>query len=320
MGGACVKANRVSPGTHPEPTLENAALAKWASLTLKRNPFDPLLQSLDLDVTFNLQESDLELRGMGAPVRRNCACLRSVVETELLEQPQYPIVDPIAHEGNAFLAAHTAIVSWHCRHHAGAAEDSARVMLRPLVRSDAPALAAGLMALSPQSRFTRFFGAVDSFSPQQLDFMCDSSDDRFAWGLVVLCKDRWVAIGVGRFMRNLTDRSRAEVALTIQDRWQGLGLASLLAFMTAHAAFVRGVTSLTGAFLSSNIQVRKMLEAMASSGARVMMHPCQDDDGATSFEVGLPLGVPLDQLSGQISSRDVMAAVAAAEGKAGAEM
>jgi hypothetical protein len=42
------------------------------------------------------------------------------------------------------------------------------------------------------------------------------------------------------------------VAFTILDRWQGIGLSSLLTFAVARSAWERGIKTLTGVFLSQN--------------------------------------------------------------------
>jgi hypothetical protein len=144
--------------------------------------------------------------------------------------------------------------------------------------------------------------------------------------------NRWVAVGVGRYVvekggvgveQSYGGGRCAEIAVTIQDRWQGLGLANLIGFATCHAAYNRGITSIKGIFLSQNTPVQKMVEAMKASGVQVSVLGDNDANsgeedyggvGVTAIKVALPLGVPLTGLS-SLTLEDIKRFVAAASGK-----
>jgi hypothetical protein len=223
-----------------------------------------------------------------------------------------------------FLAAHTAQAEWICRcrecqtYNAFTSDVSPcviKVMLRPLCNLDTADLAAGLLALSPRSRFLRFFTGRDTFSPEQLDSLCDSGDKKLGWMLAVHCGGcGWVAIGVGRFAAEKANAARAEVAYTIMDRWQGLGLVYLLFSMVANSAFERGVTTQTGVFLSVNKRIVKLVEALVQSG-HAGVRTEDEHDGTTSLEVALPFDRSIRFLN--LSPEDAKIVAEAAVGRAG---
>ena len=199
------------------------------------------------DVTQNINLIPTSLST--TPSRRPVKCIRMVVE----EERNHPIA-PFAYKVPAlsnrteksFVVAHTAQVVWKCHKHcpkhqkqllpsssaAGSLTrsllpvdhgDTVRILLRPIVSADKDSLRQGLGVLSEKSKFTRFLSSMNSFSDGQLELMCRSNNDRFAWGLLVWCgvNHGWVSVGVGRFVRELNHCNRAEVAFTILDRWQG---------------------------------------------------------------------------------------------------
>jgi hypothetical protein len=214
-----------------------------------------------------------------------------------------------------FISTHSAIVSWQCRHHPDSKEDSIQVWLRPLVGSDSATLSEGLTKLSDRSRFYRFLRPIKSMSVAQASRCCELDYEiHFAFGLSVKCGDKWLGVGVGSFVKERPDPTRAEVAITINDGWQGLGLASLLGYATAQAAYSRGVTTLTGIHHAENSPLARHLVTSAASGVRVSTAPCSSDRGVTEILVALPMKLAPDSLP--LSREDFDLVTAAASGQA----
>mmetsp|Transcript_42427 Transcript_42427/g.96016 ORF Transcript_42427/g.96016 Transcript_42427/m.96016 type:complete len:373 (+) Transcript_42427:93-1211(+) len=213
-----------------------------------------------------------------------------------------------------FISAHSAVVTWHCRNHLEVTDDSMQVWLRPLVGSDCSTLSEGLTKLSDRSRFFRFLRPVKSMTLAQMSRCCELGDydEHFAFGLCVKFDEVWLGVGVGSFVKE-TDKTRAEVAITINDGWQGLGLASLLGFTTAHAAFARGVATLTGIHHADNSPVARHLKSASASGVKVSTHRCSDDRGITEIEVSLPIQLAPGALPLSSDDFDLVAAAAAGQ-------
>jgi len=269
------------------------------------------------------------------PAPRRCIQMAMEEEMEKPSSPSFHLLPACADlKEAAFILAHTARITWHhhkrqhakrkhdnnvhkIKHVVGVYEqDFIHVLLRPIISADKDSLAAGLSVLSDESKISRFFSMVNFFSDAQLENLCVCNEDRFAWSLNVHCKDLgWVSIGVGRFIREKKDPTRAEVAFTILDRWQGLGMASLLSYATAQAARTYNIKILCGCVLTNNKSAMRLLENMTKSGSSLQTHKSNDGD-LTAFELELPLldreGIPLN---GQLNQKDMKAVIDAAAGK-----
>src|SRR5262249_5099464 len=119
--------------------------------------------------------------------------------------------------------------------------DGSTATIRVTTTQDAPAMAEFFHRLSPESRQRRFF----SSSEPTVDFvksLCDSSNPQKQLTLAVTRKadsaDAIVAAGtyIGR------DRTTAEVAMAVEDRFQGKGIGTLLLERLALLAVRGGFT------------------------------------------------------------------------------
>eukprot|EP00750_Incisomonas_marina_P011963 INCI16439.4.p2 GENE.INCI16439.4~~INCI16439.4.p2 ORF type:complete len:412 (+),score=72.14 INCI16439.4:30-1265(+) len=333
--------------------VRHSLSTEWRSLTNKvGDPFDPGLSTLNFgamdDFVDDLGQPDMPAQpplvvqgkasdGGGvveARPRRTYRCLLDVVKAEIA-RPVSPVVQGGVPEGadaatTALIRSHTATFTWACRAHHTApgssdhgkpkagrtqvAGHALAMQLRPLTQFDQSTLQAGLSVLSTRSKLTRFFATVDSFSPETLQVLCDSSTNtRFAWGLAARCGSSWVAVGVGRYVCERKDPTRAEMALTLLDRWQGLGLASLLAFVTSRAAFDHGVKTLTGVYLAKNSPVDKLLTTMVARSPDAKIH-IRSEGELKYFDMALPLGFPEEALP--LCAADAARVAAAAVGMA----
>lgn len=146
-------------------------------------------------------------------------------------------------------------------------DDGTSVALRLLRRSDAPLLQAGLLELSPRTRYLRFHGPRKEFSPEELRYLTDvDGENHFALAAFTLRSRSMVA--VGRFVRSNAAAAAAELALVVADALQGKGLGSLLLSRLREAALERHVTRFTGTMLEENHPMRDLLKKL---GGRVRM-------------------------------------------------
>lgn len=114
-----------------------------------------------------------------------------------------------------------------------------RVMIREIEREDRALVEEGFRHLSPRSRFLRFLSQKGGLSERELDKLTDTSDvDDIAIGAITIPDDETSPqpVGVARFVRFSHSDTRAEIALTVVDGFQGAGAGSLLIETLARVA------------------------------------------------------------------------------------
>lgn len=161
--------------------------------------------------------------------------------------------------------------------------DGTVVLVRPLLYGDRLQLAEGLRRLSPAARRQRFFTEQGELSEEELEYLTniDFKDHR-AWAAFLLEEPGLPGVGVARWIRDPTDPTRAEVAVTVLDEHQGRGIGTLLITLLADDAYRHGVHTLVGYVWWGNAT---MLEPLQRVGARVEA----DEPGIAHVEVDLPL-------------------------------
>jgi hypothetical protein len=168
--------------------------------------------------------------------------------------------------------------------------DGRKIVLRHIQPSDAEELRRGFRALSPESRYRRFFTGI-----------ADLDDAALAYLVNVDCKDHVAivattesldlkterGVGVARFVRSEKDPTVAEAAVTIVDDMQRLGLGTHMTKTLARAATERGVEKFRCEVLESNdLVVRALVEAGGEivergSGTVILDVPVRSDDDGT---------------------------------------
>src|SRR5215468_6476204 len=120
--------------------------------------------------------------------------------------------------------------------------DGSTATIRVATVHDAPAVAEFFHRLSPESRQHRFF----SFAEPSTEFvrsLCDSSDPRSKLTLVVTrsVSGRETIVAAGSYVAR--DAKSAEVAMAVEDRFQGKGIGAnlleRLALLAARVGYTR---------------------------------------------------------------------------------
>jgi len=137
--------------------------------------------------------------------------------------------------------------------------DGSRVLVRTVVPSDRHLLAAGFGSLGERSRYRRFMTTKQALTPSELTYFTDiDHHDHEAIG--ALDSATGAGVGVARYVRQPTDRTRAEAAVAVVDDWQGRGLgAALLKRLTARAE-QEGVTHFTASLLMENHEMLHLFQ------------------------------------------------------------
>ena len=159
--------------------------------------------------------------------------------------------------------------------------DGTRVVLRHIRPSDADELHRGFHALSPESRYRRFFGAVTDLDEATLRYLTDVDGvNHVAIIALVESLDLKTEHGVGvvRFVRIPEDPRAAELAVTVVDDMQNKGLGTLLTQVATRFARARGITHFRGDVLASNVP---MVHALEEVGAK----PTSASDGVLTFDM-----------------------------------
>lgn len=146
-------------------------------------------------------------------------------------------------------------------------------VVRPVRPGDGPRLAAGLRALSPESRRRRFLFSKGDFSPTELDYFthCDGVH-HLALAVVEIGwngRERQF-VAVARSIQDPADAELAEVAIAVADDWQHHGVGELLIGALARSAWEAGTRRWRALLFADNSAMRKLL---ALVGRKQSEHP-----------------------------------------------
>jgi RimJ/RimL family protein N-acetyltransferase len=141
------------------------------------------------------------------------------------------------------------------------------VVLRYIQPTDADELRRQFLALSPESRYRRFFGALEDLDPATLHYLtCVDGTDHVAIVAVIesldLISER--GVGVARFVRSKSDHTVAEIAVTVVDDMQNKGLGTLLTLAAVKAARARGIERFRCEVLEENAVVVRALREVGA--------------------------------------------------------
>jgi GNAT superfamily N-acetyltransferase len=130
--------------------------------------------------------------------------------------------------------------------------------VRPILPTDARLIAEGLSGLSESNRFARFGVGIQSLSSRELKYLSEV-DHRIhvAWGATIGGEPA----GVGRYFV-IPEEGCAELALTVVDKFQRLGLGRSLFDVLAAVARHDGVPSFCFEVASSNEPVKRLLRGL----------------------------------------------------------
>lgn len=178
---------------------------------------------------------------------------------------------PIASADDPFIVARTTTLPLR---------DGSVVTVRPIVVSDRDLLVAGFERLSPESRYRRFFNAMNRLSDSMVRYLTEVDYvEHFAWVAIACVDGEERGAGVARYIR--TDPESAEAAVTVADDFHGRGLGSLLFEVLVLQALESGIRRFLGDVLADN---RSMRGVLRSSGADVE-RPSQ---GVCRWSIDLP--------------------------------
>ncbi len=142
-----------------------------------------------------------------------------------------------------------------------ALKDGARVRIRPVLPEDEPRLTTLYGRLSPDTAYQRFFAVMKQLPPTWAHHFAHV-DYRRRMALVAERSLEWrpELIGVARYEPSDDERT-AEVALVVQDYWQGKGLGTILLQDILRAAEANGIRRFCAQVLADNDRMLRLLAA-----------------------------------------------------------
>ncbi len=138
--------------------------------------------------------------------------------------------------------------------------DLATVVCRPIRPDDALRLVRMFPRLSAETLYRRFFSPVVKPDLERIRYLCEVDHDRRE-ALVALVGDD--VIGVARYDRDPQDPRQAEVAVLVEDAWQGRGVGRFLMRRLGEVAHRNGVRRFRADVLASNDAPVKLARAVA---------------------------------------------------------
>lgn len=167
-----------------------------------------------------------------------------------------------------------------------ALRDGREIALGRVSPADAPLLAEAFERLSEESRRLRFLGPKPALTPSELRYLT-AVDGHHHEALAAVDPVSGRGVAIGRFVRDPENPTRAEVAVTVADDWQGDGLGKLMLTRLAERAREEGVGRFTALISTDNRGMQALLGQLDPEAA---IHHV--GNGVAEWEVELaPKGV-----------------------------
>jgi GNAT superfamily N-acetyltransferase len=153
-------------------------------------------------------------------------------------------------------------------------KNNLQVFVRLFRPSDIQQVVTGFDKLSERSRYRRFFSSPNQLPETSVkDLLTMDNINRLALCAGVILKHGWEGAGIARFTRHPSNPASAELALTIIDKYQRLGLGSLLFELLRQKAIECGITRFTGIILTDNTSMLKILNHYPIESSQVITGP-----------------------------------------------
>jgi GNAT superfamily N-acetyltransferase len=162
--------------------------------------------------------------------------------------------------------------------------DGGTMRLRLVRVDDRDGIMEAFQRLSAETRVQRWFYPKMTLTEAELDALVAPADDSHgAISAIELAADgsEKSGIGMARFVRSAERPENAEIAITIVDDWQGLGIGRILLHRLLAMISERGIPFVDGRVQSENLTMRHLLEPYVQDGF-------QREDSALLFRFAVP--------------------------------
>lgn len=146
--------------------------------------------------------------------------------------------------------------------------DGSRARIRPVRPEDKMRIQCGMKLLSAESRYLRFFNDASELSPELLQYLTEvDQTDHVAWIAVNPSLPGEPGMGIARFIRLPDEPHTAEIALTVVDKFQGLGLGAALLNILLVRAEQLNIRTLRAVVLPDNYRVTRWMRRLGANSA-----------------------------------------------------
>ena len=156
--------------------------------------------------------------------------------------------------------------------------DGRRVLIRPILPSDAPELGETIKTADPDTLHRRFLGAPPRVTPTLLAHLTVVDYVR-RFALVAIDTVTGRGVAVARY--EPAGKGVAEIAVVVRAAWRRVGLGTVLILCLAKAAAERGIQTFSGSYLAENRPVAALVEEAGRRGWQVI------DRGIAEFSLAL---------------------------------
>ena len=179
--------------------------------------------------------------------------------------------------------------------------DGSTIFLREVRDDDKAAIATGFEALSPESRYRRFFSGISRLSDADLRYLTEV--DHHDHEAVIAFDSAGGPVGVARYVR-IEPPEEAEVAVAVVDDWQGRGAGTALLERLVERASANGIERFVATVLSENEEALELFRSITPGD------PAPRRTAAGQVE--LIIEVPDDGVHGTLLSRALRSAASGA--------
>ncbi len=134
--------------------------------------------------------------------------------------------------------------------------DRRRVLVRPILPSDAPELAEAIKTADPDTLRRRFLGGPPRVTPALLAHLTVVDYVR-RFALVAIDPVTGRGVAVARY--EPAGEGVAEIAVVVRPEWRRAGLGTVLILCLAKAAAERGIHTFSGSYLAENQPVAALI-------------------------------------------------------------
>ncbi len=163
--------------------------------------------------------------------------------------------------------------------------DGRVVAVRPVLPSDAPALAEAVARADADTLRRRFLGVPPHLTPRLLTWLT-TVDYLRRFALVAGDPRTGRGVAIARYESVLATDGAADVAVVVDPAWRRVGLATALVEMLAEAGAARGIRYFDALYLAENRPVAALLDHVAGGSRRIIRQGVAECAVAIDRELG----------------------------------
>lgn len=161
--------------------------------------------------------------------------------------------------------------------------DGRRVLIRPILPSDAPELADAIKTADPDTLRRRFLGGPPRITPELLAHLTIVD---YVWRFALVAFDTATGRGVAITRYEQMGEGVAEIAVAVRPAWRRAGLATVLILLLAKSAAERGMHTFSASYLADNRPIAALVQDAGELGTQVI------EQGFAEFSLTLDRQAP----------------------------